>query len=183
VNGAAVPVLAGLSTSSDNTNLMQAAISDGGFSLPAGVFPIRRALVPPLATTICGVGSYRSVIVQTTPGQPVIAGVDTVSRLVLSGVGITGPGKGNGNAPGIRLTREYSPNIFGLDFDDVVVQQCGGDGIEGSNVIVSTFNRVIAEMCGGKGFNLYGVEGGTAGTSVVANGCYGNAKRRSRFLF
>jgi hypothetical protein len=32
VNGAAVPVLAGLSTSSDNTNLTQAAIGDGGFS-------------------------------------------------------------------------------------------------------------------------------------------------------
>ena len=54
------------------------------------------------------------------------------------------------------------------------MQQFGGDGIAApqGNLIVSHFDRVTCTNVGGSGFNLTGVPGGSAGTSVKLTSCY-----------
>ncbi len=183
MSGSGMPLLTGLSTSEDNTQLLQAAAADGGFTLPQGVFPYSRAINPPIACTIQGMNSYRSVLRQMTPGQAGIA-VRDGQRLTLAGVGITGPGAiSKGSAAGISLTRQRNADTFGLEFDDVTIQQFSGNGIDApaANVIVSAFSRVICESLGGFGFNLTGEAGGSAGTSVSMVACYANAIKKAGY--
>jgi hypothetical protein len=172
-----LPVLTGLSSAAaaagNNAAIMQRELNTGGFTLPAGVWPCSKTLIPPIACAIEGAGSYRSVIQQVTPGQAGLTLVDG-QRLTLSGVGFTGPGTTGPVAAGISMTRAVAANTPLLFFEDVVVQQFSGNGIDGpeANVIVSTFNRVVCESLGGFGFSLTGVPGGAAGTSVSFNSCY-----------
>ncbi len=161
----------------DNTQILQAAVSDGAFWLPQGVWPISRALVFPTSggLSVGGINSYRSVIYQKTSSQPCFVGVDT-QRITLRGLGLTGPGVAVGTAPGISLSRNVNPNTYGLLFEDVAIQQFGGNGIDGpaANVIVSGFERVTFGHIGGIGINLTGVPGGPAGTSVLFKSLYAN---------
>jgi hypothetical protein len=134
-----------------------------------------------VACTVEGVNSYRSVIQMTEPGVPAISMTDG-ARLTLAGVGLTGTGVTDA-ASGVVLARSAAANTFGLIFDDVVIQQFGGDGIHGveANVIVSSFKKVTCESLGGFGFNLTGVPGGAAGTSVDFASCYAVACAKSGF--
>jgi len=172
----AMPIIPGLSATSDNAALLQAALADGGFALPAGTFPVSRALVPETGCAIEGAGAYRSVLRVTAPGQPAISMTDC-SHVTMRGVGLTGPGMAAGTAPGVLIARGRAPNTFGLLLDDVVIQHFGGDGISavGANVVVSAFRRVTCENVGGSGFNLTGVPGGAAGTSTSLTACFAAA--------
>jgi hypothetical protein len=177
-----MPVPAGLSTTSDNAALLQAAIAGGGFALPPGTFPISRALVPLAGCTIEGSGSYCSVLKVTAAGQPAISMTDC-SHVTMRGTGLTGPGTADGAAPGILITRSRAPNTFGLLLDDVVIQHFGGDGISAAraNLIVSAFRRVTCENVTGSGFDLTGVPGGAAGTSTSLTACYAVACGKSAY--
>jgi hypothetical protein len=171
----------GLSTSSDNSALLRAAVAAGGFVLPPGTFPISSPLViPATGCTIEGAGSYRSIL-KVTSINPGLVLADS-SRLNISGIGITGNGQ-NGNAPGISITRKSAPNTFGVRLTDVIIQQFGGNGIDGpsANLIVSKFTGVVCENVGGIGINLTGVPNGSAGTSVVLEGCYANACKQAGY--
>jgi hypothetical protein len=177
-----VPIPAGLSAASDNAALLQAAMDDGGFGLPAGTFPVSRALVPPAGCTIEGAGAYRSVLRVTAPGQPAIAMTDC-SHFTMRGLGLTGPGLAPGSAPGLLIARSQAQNTFGLLLDDVVIQHFGGDGISaaGANVIVSAFRRVTCENVTGSGFLLTGVAGAAAGTSTSLTACFAVACGESAY--
>ena len=162
------------SAGADAYPAIQDALGMDAVYLNAGIYLCTKPpVLPALAPSITGEGSYRSVIQVRAPG-PGIMGTD-VARLTLRGVGITGAGKAAGSAAGIELARSASPNTFGLNFDDVVVQQFGGNGVALSNPIVSRLTGVIAENCGQCGFYLSGVIGGASGTSTVLSACYGNA--------
>jgi hypothetical protein len=154
--------------------VLQKAVNAGPVHLNAGVYACSKPVVLPMAAAITGDGSYRSIIQQSSPLNPGLAGTDT-ARVTLQGIGVTGPGKGPGSAHGIQLERSASPNTFGLNFDDVIVQAFGGHGISLSNPIVSHLDKVIAENCGQCGFYLAGAAGGAAGTSTVLTACYGNS--------
>jgi hypothetical protein len=157
-------------------------MAEGGFALPAGTFPVSRALVPPAGCTIEGTGSYSSVLRVTVPGQPAISMTDC-SHVTIRGVGLTGPGAAAGTAPGLLIGRSRAPNTFGLLLDDVVIQHFGGDGISAvrANVIVSVFRRVTCENLSGCGFDLTGVPGGPAGTSTSLTACYAVACGKSAY--
>ena len=176
-----MPVPSGLSQTSDNYARLQAAMADGGFSLPAGVFPVSRALVAPVACTLEGENSYRSVLKMTSSAQPAISMTDG-ARLTIKGVGLTGTGI-TGTAPGLQILRQANPSTFGLLLDDVVIQQFGGDGINAveANLIVSSLRRVTCENLGGFGFNVTGVPGGAAGTSVAFTSCFATACAKSAY--
>jgi len=178
----AMPMLAGLSAASDNTALLQAAMTDGGFALPAGTFPVSRSLVPPAGCTIEGTGAYTSVLKVTAPGQPAIAMTDC-SHVTMRGVGLTGPGRAEGTAPGLLIVRSQAPNTYGLLLDDVVIQHFGGDGISAvrANLIVSAFRRVTCENVNGCGFDLTGVPSGAAGTSTSLTTCFAAACGKSAY--
>jgi hypothetical protein len=177
-----MPVPAGLSTTSDNAALLQTAMADGGFALPAGTYPVSRALVPPVGCTIEGSGSYCSVLKVTATGQPAISMTDC-SHFTARGIGLTGPGMAKGTAPGIAIARSRAPNTFGLLLDDVVIQQFGGNGISAirANVIVSAFRRVTCENVTGSGFDLTGIPGAAAGTSTSLTACYAVACAKSAY--
>jgi hypothetical protein len=172
------PILTGLSTTADNYTTLQAAVNKGGFSLPPGVYPCSRSLIP-LASglVIEGGGSYSSVIKMLDPGVSAITGVD-VSRITLSGIGFTGTGKTAASvAHGISLSRSEAANTFGLSFEDVCIQEFSGSGIDApeANIIVSKFTRVVCETLGENGFYITGVENGASGTSLSMDACYANA--------
>jgi hypothetical protein len=177
-----MPVPPGLSATSDNAALLQAAMADGGFALPAGTFPVSRALVPPAGCTVEGSGSYCSVLKVTAAGQSAISMTDC-SHFTARGVGLTGPGVTAGTAPGIAIARSRAPNTFGLLLDDVVIQHFGGDGISAlkANVIVSAFRRVTCENVTGCGFSLTGVPSGAAGTSTSLTACFAVACGKSAY--
>jgi hypothetical protein len=175
--GSGLPILSGLSSNGDNLAVLQRGLNSGGFCLPPGVWPYHGTLnVPPMATAITGAGSYHSVLQQQAPGVPGLVMTDG-ERLMLSGVGITGPGAGSaapGSAGGVLLRRVSKPNTALLFFEDVVIQQFPGNGIDGpsANVIVSKFTRVVCESLGSSGFSLSGVPNGPAGTSSSFDACY-----------
>jgi len=181
-----MPVLTGLSSAAasagTNAAALQRGLNSGGFVLPAGVWPYSKTLIVPPAAVIEGAGSYKSVLQQLTPGQAGLTLIDG-QRLTLSGVGITGPGITGPQAAGISLTRAQAANTALLFFEDVIVQQFAGNGIDGpqANIIVSTFNRVVCENLGGTGFNLTGVPGGSAGTSTSLTGCYAVACKKAGY--
>jgi hypothetical protein len=157
-------------------------MADGGFALPAGTFPVSRSLVPPVGCTIEGTGAYTSVLKVTTPGQPAIAMTDC-SHVTMRGIGLTGPGRAAGSAPGLLVVRDRAPNTFGLLLDDVVIQHFGGDGISAvrANLIVSAFRRVTCENLNGSGFDLTGVPDGAAGTSTSLTACFAVACGKSAY--
>jgi hypothetical protein len=167
----ATPSLQGLTTDGDNYVLLQSALNEGELVLPAGVFPYSRALVPPIAAVVDGVNSYRSVLLQTTPGQSGMQMTDA-QRLTLRGVGFTA--SANSTAPGISITREVAPNTFGMQFTDVALQNFGDGGINGpsANLILSAFKRLAFTNIKGRGLSIAGVSGGSAGTSTEVSSCY-----------
>jgi hypothetical protein len=180
-----MPVLTGLSTTQDNSTILLAAAADGGFALPPGVFPYSKPIVPSgNSCVITGAGSYQSVLQMTQPGQPGLEMIDG-ARLTLDGVGFTGPGGSGGTAPGLSITRKNNPNTFGLRFNDVVIQQFAGNGIDApqANIIVSQFSKVTCESLGGFGFNITGVPGGAAGTSLQLSSCYAVACGLAGYYF
>jgi hypothetical protein len=186
--GSGLPILQGLSSNGDNLVVLQRGLNSGGFCLPPGVWPYHGTLTaPPMATAVTGAGSYHSVLQQMQPGASGLTMTDG-QRLMLSGVGITGPGSSQGStspspASGVQLRRVSQPNTALLFFEDVVIQQFPGDGIDASvaNVIVSKFSRVVCESLGGSGFSLSGVPGGSAGTSCSFDACYAVACKQAGF--
>lgn len=153
-------------------NAIDAVASGGGVVyLPEGTYKLSSALTVNSDLHLRGAGDACTILVQSATDENGLTGVD-VSRLAVTNLKLLGPASGTGI--GISLSRSTNDAITYSTFADLYVASFGGDGINISNPIVSTFSRVICETNGGHGFNLHGVEGGAAGTSCSLMSCYAN---------
>jgi hypothetical protein len=144
--------------------------------LPSGGFNVTKPLKLHPRTNIQGSNSYASIINYLgDPNQSWLQGTD-MEHLVLRDFGVNGPSWGSapvGGGHGIDLIRAANPDTHFIAMENVHVQNCGGSAFRISNPIVSTLTRCVATNSG-RGFELYGIPGGAAGTSVVMSACYAN---------
>lgn len=168
----------------DDTSAIQSAINaantaGGGTVLfPAGTYLISSALTIYSKIDFVGMGRLVSTIHQSSTTVDGLKGVD-IDSFTMRNMGLQGPGSGTGH--GIIITRSTRANSYRIDVDTAYIRSFGGDGINISNAIVSTFSNVISETNGGYGFNLYGVSGGAAGTSCLFSNCYANGNTNNGY--
>ena len=160
-----LPVVGG-----DSTAILQANLDAGGLvQLAACEYLIYRPLTLRSDTILRGAGK-RTVITQTTAGQPAMAGTD-VEGVTVTDVWIqTAPG---GTAPGVDIGLAKTTCNPYLTFERITVDGFGGPGIRIASPIVTALTQVRVQRCGG-GFHLHGVPSGACGTSTVLAACYAN---------
>jgi hypothetical protein len=166
----------------DDTTAIQAALNAGQVVYFASTnYLISSALTVKSNQLLIGKNGDTTWVTQSNTAADCFAGVD-ISYFSMMDIQPYGPGSGSGM--GIHLTRSANPNTAKIDLKRVVVYNFGGDGINMSNPIVTTFDSVSSIANGGHGFNLYGVSGGAAGTSVsFEGGCYALANKQAGFRF
>lgn len=167
----------------DDTAAIQAAIGSlpaagGSIYLPVGDYRITSPITVRSDLIIRGDGQDKTYIRQASTTADCLTGVD-ISYLSLADIQLFGPGSGSGC--GLKLTRSIADATPKISLTNVVVYNFGSDGVDISNPIVSTFVGVSAIANGGHGFDLHGVDGGAAGTSVSMVGCYGNANQQAGY--
>jgi len=88
---------------------------------------------------------------------------------------IIGPGQGQVGGGGIFLTRAGNTNIPHIYMENILLEECAGDGISINTPILSTFINVKTLKCAGHGFNVWG------GTSCNFRDCYGITNTQAGF--
>src|SRR5690606_849282 len=160
---------------------LSAIQTNGGGTLfvPAGYYLIYQTLPLFHHLTIEGESDVLSEIKQMNPNAHGFFGTD-IMWVNIQNITIDGPASGTGD--GIRITRTTQDATNYIYMDRVTVQQFGNDGISISNCIVSRFNMVHSRLNGRHGWYIYGVAGGSAGTSCQFNVCYANENGKAGFL-
>jgi hypothetical protein len=170
--------------STDDTTALQAALAavpaNGVLHLTTGkVYKITAALT---GLTNRAIDGHGSTIRQATTGANVLTGVDVVNfslrDITLAGAADSSPA---GTGKGISITRSVRPDTFRINLERVIIHSHGGDGIDISNPITSSFTNVEIRNCGGHGFNIHGVNGGSAGTSNVFAATYANTNLKAGY--
>jgi hypothetical protein len=170
--------------SADDTTALQSALSaiptNGVLHLtPGKTYRISAALTGISNKAIDGHGA---TIRQATTSANVFTGVDVVNfslrDITLAGATDSSPAS---TGKGISITRSVRPDTFRVNLERVIIHSHGGDGIDISNPITSHFENVEVRNCGGHGFNVHGVSGGSAGTSIVFAGTYANTNVKAGY--
>lgn len=166
----------GNDTADDTTainNAIAAASAAGGgvVYFPAGTYKITGALTALTGIIYQGDGMNSSIIHQTSTSSDGISGTDK-RYIVIRDLQLKGPSSGTGR--GIALLFSASP-AANLNFQNVIVQNWGGDGVHLETPITSTITNVRSQSNGGNGFFQ------NSGTSVVYNGCYANGNTAAGF--
>lgn len=145
--------------------------SGNGFSifLLPGNWHVNQAISPSTGMSIIGGGGGSTVIHQVNSAVPGIEASD-VASITLRGFDLIGPSSGSQH--GIVLTKVSANNIPFTDIADVRISHFGGDGLNITTPIVSTFRNVNSFLNGGNGFTL---SDPSACTSCTFTGCYANA--------
>lgn len=163
----------------DDTAAIQAAINakTGAVFIPKGIYKLTAALTVPNGTVIFGDASnakydttQNSVLKQTAVNTHCITKVDA-NTITLRDLNLIGLGSGTGD--GINFTRSALPATNHINLERVWIQGFR-DGVSISNCIVSVFNNVETVNNTRYGYNIYGVDHGSAGTSVAFVNCYAN---------
>lgn len=171
----------------DSTAAIQAAFnaanSAGGgvVRIPAGTYKLTSALTIYSGITLIGDGAAGcaqgpvstfagvTVLNQTGTSANGISSVD-LQDVTVQGLTLKGPGSGSG--VGFYSVLSGNGSQEHLAFQDVTIENFGGNGLELQNPIVSRFDRVTVTGCTGKGFYIRGTSAGAAGTSCNFNACY-----------
>lgn len=166
-------------------NAIDAAVQVGGttVSFPPGDFVITAPINIYSNLIISGSHMNKSRIIQETEGVNGLQGTD-IDGFMMRDIWIEGPavpGSGITTGTGLFIDRVDRDNTYKLQLDNVYLRHFGAYGLDVSNAITSVWNLVIAEECG-TGFNIHGVSGGSAGTSITLNGCYANGCYKTGFL-
>lgn len=161
----------------DDTAALQSAINalpaaGGVVYLPTGTYKLTSALTLRSNLTLLGDGDGATVIQQTSANQHALTG-SALNRIVIQGVYLVGTAAGTGC--GLNLAKGANAATPYVTLRDVTFESFGQDGVAVENPIVSSFDRVIAVTNGRYGINLFGQNGGAAGTSTALKACYGNA--------
>lgn len=161
----------------DDTDAIQAAIdalpaAGGVVYLPTGTYKLTDALTLRSNLTVLGDGDGATVVRQTGADKDAMTG-SALTKVTVQGVYFAGTGAGTGS--GLALTKGANPATTYVTLRDVTFESFGRDGVSVENPIVSSFDRVLAVTNGRYGINLFGQNGGAAGTSCALNACYGNA--------
>jgi hypothetical protein len=165
----------------DDTVALQAALdacakTGGTVYISTGTYVFSKPLMLRSHTNIQGANSYSAILeYHGDLNQSWLQGTD-MEHLVLRDLGINGTTWGSqpvGTGHAIDLTRSVNPDTHFVTMENVHVQNAGGSGIRVSNPMVSKLDRCVVTNCG-RGFELYGVPGGMAGTSVKMAVCYAN---------
>jgi hypothetical protein len=169
----------------DDTTAIQNAITavssiGGVVFFPVGNYKITSALTLSSNITIQGSGQNKTQVRQHTPNSDCFSGVD-VEYITFKDIQAFGAGSGTGI--GIHLTLTSNASIDKLHFQNVVVYNFGGDGINIANAILSTFVNVSCISNKGHGFNFVGGTGGAVGTSVAMSGCYALSNVQAGYRF
>lgn len=90
-----------------------------------------------------------------------------VSDVAIKDLTFTGPGIDANGGGGVFFSLQNSSNTSGLNFENILIQDCAGTGLQIACPIVSSFTNVTVLGCAGDAFNFYG-----GGTSCVLNSCY-----------
>lgn len=170
--------------STDDTTALQNALnavpSNGTLHLAQNkTYRITAALT---GLSLKAVDGHGSTIRQATTSANALTGVDVVNfslrDITIAGATDSSPAS---TGKGISITRSARPDTFRVNLERVIVHSHGGDGIDISNPITSHFENVEVRNCAGHGFNIHGVSGGAAGTSVVFAGTYANTNIKAGY--
>jgi hypothetical protein len=160
-----------------DTAFANAIAANAIVNVPSGTYKISTPIILRNGVTIQGeqgnFGTSMSIIVQSGNTE-IIKGTDIISAS-LKDLRLGVSNAATHTADGVQFIRSANPATNYITIENVTVYQAGRDGFAASNLIVSTWTNAIANECGRHGINLYGTDGGAAGTSVVLNTCYGNA--------
>lgn len=161
----------------NDTTAIQAAITalaagGGTVYLPAGTYKLTDALTLRSNLTLLGAGDGASTIHQAGANKNALTG-SALSHITIQGLDFTGTGAGTGS--GLSLAKGGNNAVPYLSLRDVTFASFGQDGVAVENPIVSVLDRVSVVENGRYGINLFGQNGGAAGTSCALNACYGNA--------
>lgn len=172
----------------DDTDAIQRAFDSASVygskvTFGPGDFMISRALNIYSNMIVSGSHMNKTRIIQETDGENGLQGTD-IDGFMMRDIWIEGPavpGSGITTGTGLFIDRDLRDNTYKLQLENVYLRHFGAYGLDVSNAITSVWNLVIAEECG-TGFNIHGVSGGSAGTSVILNGCYANGCYFTGFL-
>lgn len=158
----------------------QAIANHSSIYVPAGTYRITQPIVLKSGLSIYGdIGSRdagdatkASVIIQYSNAE-FFTGVD-LRGVTLKELHLTVNNKATHTKDGVVMTRNTHAATNYITIENVHVVGVGRDGFSISNLIVSAWKGVTVVNAGRHGFNIYGVEGGAAGTSVSLDACYAN---------
>jgi Pectate lyase superfamily protein len=167
---------------------VQALSENATVRVPIGTFRISQPILLTSGKSIVGeVGPFdwergqlgrTSQIAQTNTSAPIITGIGLAGARLENLELVCWAGH---TVDGVYLRRGTHGATNYVDLKNVHVSGAGQDGISVENLIVSTWDGVMVNGCGRYGFNLYGQEGGSAGTSVTLNSCFASANKNSGF--
>lgn len=155
---------------SDSTTDINAAFSasptgGGHFYFPRGTFKVSGALSVPTGAVIQGAGEDACIISQTSTTADTLSATDQ-RYITVRDIQLSGPSSGTGR--GIAFLHS-SQAVAGINLENVIVQDFGGDGIHLETVITSALTKVRSQSNGGHGFFA------NNGTSLSLKACYSNA--------
>ncbi|MET7477642.1 glycosyl hydrolase family 28-related protein [Streptomyces sp. NPDC005648] len=153
----------------DDTTAIQAAINSlpsggGTIFFPSGTYNLTSALTITSDISLRGQGAQSSILHQTSTTAHGVYAL-TARRMSFADLQLTGPGSGVGTGTGIYLDTTGSA-VAQCQFNNVMVQQFGVDGIYVNTPIATVFSNVRSQNHGQHGFHFLG------GTSVDMNACY-----------
>ena len=147
-------------------NALSALPAGGGtVYFPAGTYKVSGALSVPTGTVLQGAGEDIAIISQTSTSADTLAATDQ-RFITVRDLQLTGPSSGTGR--GIAFLHSAQA-VAGINLENVIVQNMGGDGIHLETVITSSLVKVRSQGNGGHGFFT------NNGTSVSFKACYANA--------
>jgi Pectate lyase superfamily protein len=153
------------STAGINAAFSAAPSGGGYFYFPRGAFKASGALNVPTGAVIQGAGEDVCIISQTSTTADTLAATDQ-RYITVRDIQLTGPGSGTGR--GIAFLHSAAA-VAGINLENVIVQDFGGDGIHLETVITSALTKVRSQSNGGHGVFA------NNGTSLSLKACYANA--------
>ena len=153
------------SGAADLANIQALLNLAGASTLQSGAWYVNGALSVPTGALIQGAGEDSTIINQLSTTADTFSATDQ-RYITIRDLQLNGPGSGSGR--GIALLHS-SAAVAGINLENVIVQNFGGDGIHLETVITSVLTKVRSQSNGGHGFFA------NNGTSVSFTACYGNA--------
>lgn len=141
------------------------AAGTGPVRLGPGAWTVDGALSAPTGSVILGSGEDATIITQLSTTADTLSATDQ-RYITVRDLQLVGPGSGSGR--GIAFLHS-SQTVAGINLENVIVQDFGGDGVHLETVITSVLTKVRSQSNGGNGFLV------NNGTSVSFKGCYANA--------